>query len=44
MIFDGRTLIGVPSHHRARLGIGYMPEDRRIVPQLTVEENVMLSS
>jgi len=44
MIFDGRPLIRVPSHHRARLGIGYMPEDRRIVPQLTVEENVMLSS
>jgi branched-chain amino acid transport system ATP-binding protein len=44
MIFDGRPLIGVPSHQRARIGIGYMPEDRRIVPQLTVEENVMLSS
>jgi branched-chain amino acid transport system ATP-binding protein len=44
MIFDGRPLIGVPSHQRARMGIGYMPEDRRIVPQLTVEENVMLSS
>jgi len=42
MIFDGRPLIGVPSHQRARMGIGYMPEDRRIVPQLTVEENVML--
>jgi branched-chain amino acid transport system ATP-binding protein len=26
------------------MGIGYMPEDRRIVPQLTVEENVMLPS
>jgi branched-chain amino acid transport system ATP-binding protein len=39
---DGRPLAGVPSHERARLGIGYMPEDRRIVPQLTVEENVLL--
>ena len=29
-------------HQRARRGIGYMPEDRRIIPQLTVEENVML--
>lgn len=39
---DGKALRGVPSHARARLGIGYMPEDRRIIPQLTVEENVLL--
>jgi branched-chain amino acid transport system ATP-binding protein len=38
----GRSLAGVVSHQRARLGIGYMPEDRRIIPQLTVEENVLL--
>ena len=41
LTFDGRPLRGVPSHARARLGIGYMPEDRRIIPQLTVEENVL---
>jgi branched-chain amino acid transport system ATP-binding protein len=39
---DGKSVKGVPSHARARMGIGYMPEDRRIVPQLTVEENVLL--
>jgi len=39
---DGKELDGVPPHRRARLGIGWMPEDRRIVPQLTVEENVLL--
>jgi len=39
---NGKTLTGVPPHLRARMGIGYMPEDRRIVPQLTVEENVLL--
>jgi branched-chain amino acid transport system ATP-binding protein len=38
----GRPLAGVSSHQRARLGIGYMPEDRRIIPQLTVEENVLV--
>jgi len=38
----GASLAGVASHQRARLGIGYMPEDRRIIPQLTVEENVLL--
>jgi branched-chain amino acid transport system ATP-binding protein len=41
---DGRPLAGLAPHQRARLGIGYMPEDRRIVPQLTVEENVVLPS
>jgi branched-chain amino acid transport system ATP-binding protein len=39
---EGRSLAGVLPHARARMGIGYMPEDRRIVPPLTVEENVLL--
>jgi branched-chain amino acid transport system ATP-binding protein len=39
---EGKPLAGVHAHLRARAGIGYMPEDRRIVPQLTVEENLML--
>lgn len=38
----GEPLRGVPAHVRARLGLGWMPEDRRIIPQLTVEENVLL--
>ncbi len=42
ILLDGAPLSGVPAHARARMGIGYMPEDRRIVPQLTVEENVVL--
>jgi branched-chain amino acid transport system ATP-binding protein len=40
--FDGRQLAGVAAHERARLGIGYMPEDRRLIPAFTVEENVLL--
>ena len=40
--FDERPMDGVPAHVRARTGMGYMPEDRRIIPQLTVEENVLL--
>jgi branched-chain amino acid transport system ATP-binding protein len=40
--FEGRPLSRVPTHGRVRLGIGYMPEDRRLVPGLTVEENVLL--
>lgn len=42
LALEGRPLRGVPAHARARLGIGYMPEDRRIIPQLSVEENVLL--
>jgi branched-chain amino acid transport system ATP-binding protein len=40
--FDGRELLAVPPDGRARMGIGYMPEDRRLIPDLTVEENVLL--
>src|SRR5215467_12050026 len=30
--FESRDLLGVATHQRARLGIGYMPEDRRLIP------------
>ena len=38
----GRRSAARPRHARAALGIGYMPEDRCLVPQLTVEENILL--
>ena len=40
--FDDADLLAVPTHARTRLGIGYMPEDRRLIPDLTVEENVLV--
>jgi branched-chain amino acid transport system ATP-binding protein len=40
--FESRELSGLPIHRRAELGIGYMPEDRRLVPGLTAEENILL--
>ncbi len=40
--FLGNSLERTPTHRRARAGIGYMPEDRRLVPALTVEENVLI--
>jgi branched-chain amino acid transport system ATP-binding protein len=40
--FEGRELLAVPTHARTRMGMGYMPEDRRLIPDLTVEENVLL--
>lgn len=39
---NGDDLRRTPAHHRARLGIGYAPEDRRLIPNLTVEENLLL--
>jgi branched-chain amino acid transport system ATP-binding protein len=35
-------LLALPPHRRVVHGIGYMPEDRRLVPEFTVEENVRL--
>ena len=40
--FEDADLATRPRHVRAALGIGYMPEDRCLVPQLTVEENILL--
>jgi branched-chain amino acid transport system ATP-binding protein len=40
--FDGHDLLTLPAHARAGLGIGYMPEDRGLVPELTVEENILV--
>ena len=40
--FDGRDLLALPVHARYRLGLAYVPEERRIVPGLTVRENLLL--
>jgi branched-chain amino acid transport system ATP-binding protein len=42
ILYKGNDIAALDSHKRARLGLGYMPEDRRLVPQLTVEENILL--
>lgn len=38
--FDGQTISGLQAHKIARQGIGYVPEDRRIFPGLSVRENL----
>lgn len=40
--FDGRDITGAPTHEISRLGVGYVPEDRRIFADLTVEENLLV--
>ena len=39
---DADDLGGQPAYTRARAGIGYAPEDRRLIPELSVEENIRL--
>ncbi|MBN1101926.1 MAG: ABC transporter ATP-binding protein [Deltaproteobacteria bacterium] len=40
--FQGREIRGLRPYRIARLGIGYVPEDRRIFPTLTVRENLLM--
>ncbi len=40
--FQESDLLNRTAHSRAFLGIGYMPEDRRLVPHFTVEENILV--
>jgi len=41
--FDGRELLGRPSHEISRLGVSLVPEARRTFRELTVEENLRLA-
>ncbi len=43
VVFDGQDIAGLPAWRIARLGIGLVPEDRRIFPSLTVRENLEIS-
>lgn len=40
--FRGRRIDGLPPHRIARMGLGYVPEDREIFPGLSVRENLLL--
>ncbi len=42
IVFDGQNMGAMAAHKRVRFGIGYMPEDRRLVPEFTVEDNILL--
>jgi branched-chain amino acid transport system ATP-binding protein len=39
---DGHDLTRLASHERAEQGIGYMPEDRRLIPTLNAAENILV--
>src|SRR5579863_2971784 len=39
--WNGKAVNGLPSHQRAKLGFGYVPQGREIFPLLSVKENLM---
>jgi branched-chain amino acid transport system ATP-binding protein len=42
IVFKGRNVAGLPPYTIAKMGIGYVPEDRRIFPTLSVRENLIM--
>ena len=44
VVFKGQSLISLPAHARARLGLGFVPEDRRLFIDLTVRENLLVAA
>ena len=42
IIFKGQAIAGMPTHKIAKLGVGYVPEERRIFTDLTVAENLIV--
>jgi branched-chain amino acid transport system ATP-binding protein len=42
VVFKGQNIAGMPPHTIAKLGVGYVPEERRIFPTLTVRENLFM--
>lgn len=41
---QGTSLMGMASHVRAGRGLGYVPEERAVFPQMTVEENIRIGA
>ena len=44
IVYEGKDLSGRPTHEVVRAGLGYVPEDRRIFTELTVEENLRIGA
>lgn len=42
VLFKGSAIEGLPPYRVARLGLGYVPEERRIFPTITVRENLLM--
>jgi branched-chain amino acid transport system ATP-binding protein len=44
LLWEGKSIARLPAHQRARLGIGWVAQEREIFPSLTVEENLCVAS
>lgn len=44
ILYNGQDITKLPAHRRASLGIGYVPEGRRVFGRLTVEENLRMGA
>jgi branched-chain amino acid transport system ATP-binding protein len=44
VLLASERIDGLPTHQRARLGLGYVPQEREIFPSLTTEENLAVSA
>jgi branched-chain amino acid transport system ATP-binding protein len=42
ILFNRKEVVGMKPHQVTRLGVGYVPEERRIFPNLTVHQNLLL--
>jgi len=40
--YQGKSLLPLPTNRRAKLGIGYVPQGREVIPRLTVKENLLV--
>src|SRR5690606_38162287 len=41
VLLDGHDITGLPMHRRARLGIGYLPQEASVFRGMTVENNIL---
>jgi branched-chain amino acid transport system ATP-binding protein len=44
LLFEGADLAGLPAHARAQRGLGYVPEEKAVFPEMTVEENIRIGA
>jgi branched-chain amino acid transport system ATP-binding protein len=44
IVFQGRNVSSMPAHRRARLGLGWVAQEREIFPSLSVEENLTVAA
>jgi branched-chain amino acid transport system ATP-binding protein len=44
ILFGGRDITSAPPHERARLGLAYVPEDRQVFPEHSVEDNLLIAA